>query len=77
MEEDKENIFNDYIVDVKSQLTCNTSKDVLFEHITYNYEESEIDNHLDYFTDCMDEGLSPYIALLFFYDYLELNKLIK
>jgi hypothetical protein len=25
---------------------------------------------LDYFEDCMNKGLSPYKALLYFYDYL-------
>ena len=61
--------FYDYIEDVKSQLCCNNPGETV-EYITYDYDEEQIDDNLDYFKDCMNRGLSGYKALLFFYDYL-------
>jgi hypothetical protein len=60
MEKNLEN----YIDDVKKQLTCNNNSDV--EYITYEYSNEQIDEHLDYFKNSMKNGLSGYKALLFF-----------
>lgn len=61
---------NEYILNVKSQLVCNTSDEYKSEHVTYNYTNETIDHHLDYFKKCMYNNLSSYKALLYFYDYL-------
>ena len=58
------------MVDVRSQLTDNASDKYKSQHITYTYSNEVIDDNLDYFKDCMDQGLSAYKALLFFYDFL-------
>lgn len=66
----------EYIADVKSQLTCNYTQPTLF--ITYNYTVKEIDDNINYFKYCLEEcNLSAYKALLFFYDYLEGDFKIK
>jgi len=63
--------FKKYIEDVKSQLYCNATDDYKKEHITYMHSIEEIDNNLDYFKECKKSGLSPYKALLYFFDYLD------
>lgn len=67
--------FEEYIKDVKSQLVCNATKEYKSEHITYMFSNQEVDNNLDYFLKSMNDGLSPYKALLYFDLYLEENYL--
>ena len=72
MEDDCMNCtIEEYIADAKSQLTCNAPNS---EYITYLYTEKQIDNNIQYFKDCLDQGLSAYKALLFFSDYLNEKK---
>lgn len=52
-----------YIEKVKELLACNNT---LEEYVQYTYTNEEIDVNYVYFTRCMEEGLSPYKALLFF-----------
>lgn len=59
-----------YIDDVKSQLYCNATEEYRSYYITYDYTNEEVDRNIDYFNVCQRNGLSPYKALLFFYDYL-------
>ena len=66
--------FEEYIKDAKSQLCCNNNEDV--DYITYNYTEEQIDRNLKHFESCMRHGLSPYKALLFFYDYIDSDVII-
>ena len=35
------------------------------------YTINDIDNNIDYFNKCYQDGLSAYKALLFFFDYLQ------
>jgi hypothetical protein len=62
--------FEEYMKDVKSQLYCNTSQEFIDNHITYLHSNEKVEEHIDYFKECMDKGLSPYKSLLFFSDYL-------
>jgi hypothetical protein len=62
--------FNEYMLDVKSQLDENATEYAKNNHVIYTYSNELVDNNLEYFEDCMNKGLSPYKALLFFYDYL-------
>ena len=64
-----------YIQAVKDNLTCNN--DVFCGYYTFDYLDDQVDNNAKYFVDCMKRGLSPYKALLFFYDYLQENKVDK
>lgn len=63
--------FEEYIINVKSQLYCNTSEDDRKEYITYMFSNEQIDQNIDYFKKCFDIDLSGYKALLFFKDYLD------
>lgn len=66
--------FDKYIERVKEQLDCNASDEYKDEYIVYTYTEKQIDDHLDYFKKCFEDGLSAYKALLFFTFHLdELN----
>lgn len=65
--------FEQYIKEVKEQLTYNTSDDYKDNHVTYLYSNEQIDDNLEYFKESMKFGLSPYKALLFFQDHLEEN----
>ena len=58
-----------YIAEVKCCLTCNN--DIYCGFYTFDYSGEQVDNNANYFVDCMQRGLSPYKALLFFYDYLK------
>lgn len=60
--------FDEYMVDVYSQLDENATDEYKREYVTYTYSNSDIEENLEYFKDCMDDGLSPYKALLFFWD---------
>lgn len=60
--------FDRYIKEVKEQLTENCSEEYMNEHTTYTYTNSDIDENIEYFKDCMKAGLSPYKSLLFFWD---------
>jgi hypothetical protein len=62
--------FEEYMLDVKSQLDENATDFHKENHITYMYSNELVDNNLDYFEDCMNKELSAYKALLYFYDYL-------
>jgi hypothetical protein len=62
--------FDDYMLDVKSQLDENATEYAKDNYVLYTYSNELIDNNLDYFEKCMNRELSPYKALLFFYDYL-------
>lgn len=63
--------FDKYMVRVREQLTYNATPEYLQENITYDYTNEEVDANLNYFKAAMIDGLSPYIALLFFWDYKE------
>jgi hypothetical protein len=62
--------FDEYMLDVFSQLDENVTDDYRGEYVTYTYSSELVNNNLDYFEYCMEKNLSPYKALLFFYDYL-------
>lgn len=62
--------FNEYMLDVKSQLDENATEYAKNNYVLYTYSNELVDNNLEYFEDCMNKGLSPYKALLYFYDYL-------
>jgi len=64
-----------YIQAVKDKLTCNNDEFCSFYN--FDYSDEDIDNNAKYFVDCMKRGLSHYKALLFFYDYLQENKVDK
>ena len=64
------NELEEYIKDAKGQLNCNVSEDYKSNYVTYGYNNEQIDDNLDYFEKCMNNGLSAYKALLFFRDYL-------
>lgn len=63
--------FEEYIINVKSQLCCNASEEDKKKYITYLFSNEQIDQNLDYFKKCFDRDLSGYKALLFFKDYLD------
>ena len=58
-----------YVRAVKDNLTCNN--DVFCGYYTFDYSDEQVYNNDEYFVDCMKRGLSPYKALLSFYDYLQ------
>ena len=62
--------FEEYMVDVKSQLFERATDEYKNEYITYYYSEEMVDSNLDYFKDCFNNRLSAYKALLFFDDFL-------
>lgn len=57
--------FDEYLKDVKSQLTCNASGDYKSKYITYDYSEEEVNNNLNHFKGCYNQNISGYKALLF------------
>jgi hypothetical protein len=63
--------FEEYILNVKSQLYCNASEEYKSEHITYMFSNKQIEDNIEYFKKCFDRDLSGYKALLFFKDYLD------
>jgi len=63
--------FVNYMFSVYGQLSCNACKEYQAECITYTYTSTQVNQHLDYFRKCMNDGLSSYKALLFFNDYLK------
>jgi hypothetical protein len=63
----------EYMDAVRSHLTCNASEYDLNNYITYDYTNEQIDDNIGYFRECKIWGLSPYKALLFFYDHLNKN----
>lgn len=63
-------LFNNYIEDVKKQLIVNATEDYKRQYITYSFTNQQVDDNLDYFKKCMESKLSPYKALLNFRDYL-------
>lgn len=65
---------DEYIADVKSQLTCNATKEYSEVYITYTYTNNQIDSNINYFEKCLKDGLSAYKALLFFNEYLNEKK---
>ena len=62
--------FDLYMLDVKSQLDENATEYAKSNYVLYTYSNELVDTNLEYFEDCMNKGLSPYKALLYFYDYL-------
>lgn len=62
--------FNEYINDIKEQLSCNASEEYKENYTTYVYSSEDIDNNLDYFMLCFIHNVSGYKALLFFDEYL-------
>jgi hypothetical protein len=60
--------FERYIKEVREQLDENASGEYKRDYVTYTYSNTDIDENLEYFKDCMNNGLSPYKALLFFWD---------
>ena len=60
-----------YLESVKEQLYCNASEEYRNNYVTYMYSNEQIDANIDYFENCMRDDLSPYKALLFFYDFME------
>lgn len=59
-----------YIERVREQLECNATEEYKNEYIVYAHTNEVVDSNLEYFERCKEFGLSPYIALLFFQDYL-------
>jgi len=55
-----------YLEKVRDLLCCNTTEGI---YTTYAYTNNQINDNLDYFKKCEDNGLSPYKSLLFFGDY--------
>ncbi len=64
----------EYIEKVKGNLFCNSSEADKKEFYLYEYNNEDIDNNRDYFERCSKDGLSPYKALLYFNDHLNLNQ---
>lgn len=64
-------IFDKYMERVKEQLTCNTNFEYRREYITFEYTDDQVNDNVEYFRKCMNSGLSPYKALVFFFDALE------
>lgn len=62
--------FDRYMESVNEQLTDNATEDYKSQYITYTYKQEQVNSNLAYFNKCMKIGLSPYKALLLFYDYL-------
>ena len=62
--------FNSYVENVKEQLYSNATDEYKNNYITYEYSNEQVDNNLEYFKNCMKDGLSEYKALLFFGDHL-------
>lgn len=40
----------------------------------FTYKDNVLFNNIDYFKKCYNDGISPYIALTLFYDYLNYEK---
>ena len=70
MDKNRMEIFDLYLDNVKEQLYCNASDDYKNNYITYLYSNEDVNNNLNYFKKCFDDGLSGYKSLLFFSDYL-------
>jgi hypothetical protein len=62
--------FENYMVDVRSQLVDNATEEHKSQHITYTYSNELVNSNLEYFQGCYERGLSAYKALLFFHDFL-------
>ena len=63
------NLFEDYLEDVKLQLTENENRNP--EYISFNYTEKQIYENIEYFKDCLQNRISAYKSLLFFGDFLK------
>lgn len=64
----KKNLFS-YMADVKSQLFCNSSQEEKDKYVTYLYQDDDIDAHISYFNDCLNQGMSAHTALELFNDH--------
>lgn len=62
--------FDQYMEKVFSQLEEHATEEHKAEYVTFTYSSKLINNHLDYFEDCMNKELSAYKALMWFQDYL-------
>lgn len=60
----------EYIDKVKEQLFCNADDEYKSKYIVYNYTNEQVEENVEYFKQCLEYGLSPYKALLFFNDFL-------
>jgi hypothetical protein len=58
--------FDSYIRKVKGLLSCNTTKEYNDNNLPYTHSNKDIDTNLEYFRECLKDGLSPYKALLYF-----------
>lgn len=63
-------LFEEYLINVREQLECNTTEEYKSNYIIYGYTNEQVDNNLDYFKKSMESKLSTYKALLNFNDYL-------
>lgn len=59
--------FEEYMVDVKSQLWCNASSEYRSNYVTFDYTDDVIDLYKDYFEDHWKRNISGYKALNFLY----------
>ena len=64
--------FERYLKTLHEHLCCNMTEEQHEKEyfVCYDYTEEQINLNIDYFKNCQEQGLSPYKALLFFYDYL-------
>lgn len=62
---------DEYIVNVKSHLVCNSSEEDKKVYYLYDYTNEQIDSNIKYFRKCLNQNLSGYKALLYFFDYLK------
>ena len=65
--------FEEYIEDVKSQLTCNATEEYKSKYITYIHTNKEVSDNLDFFKVMYHCQISAYKALLYFSDYKDLS----
>jgi len=65
--------FEEYIMDIKSQLLCNVFEKEKEDYIVFDLSEEQIDNNESYFEDSWKRGISGYKALTF----LELNNILN
>ena len=61
----------EYMESVKSQLVCNATEEDKNKYITYDFTNKQVEDNIEYFIECKEDGLSPYKALLFFSEYLK------
>ena len=62
--------FERYLKTLYEHLCCNMTEEQHEKEyfVCYDYTEEQINLNIDYFKNCQEQGLSPYKALLFFYE---------